>query len=131
MNTRKYACAICMCAVLGLHSAFAMPEYTIYGAGGKSCGDYLSARNTHLYTADEPYESWLNGYLTADSYQLTLQVKHQVDLEFDTDLNGAMYWLGNFCNAHPTAEFATAVSAFAATQLDLFLKQLKSDGATK
>ena len=113
MSCQRLLICLCVYAMFGVQCAVAGGGFEIYGYGAQSCGDYLSARKG---SDSSPYAAWVNGFLTADSYWISLSAKRKVDFRFDTDLNGTMYWLENFCREHPTRAFVYAVNAFAARQ---------------
>ncbi len=81
-------------------------EPRIYGMGNQSCGSYLKAR-TFEGPEQLMFHAWLGGFLS--SVSLTL---HR-DVLNGTDLQGALYWLDNYCRDHPVDNFASATTAFA------------------
>jgi hypothetical protein len=50
------------------------------------------------------YTTWSAGYLTA----FNLRTPGTYDILGNTDINGAMLWLENYCRNNPLERFATA-----------------------
>jgi hypothetical protein len=81
-------------------------EVTTYGAGFKSCGTYLVAREQQ--NTDEPaFIDWLGGYLSGVN-AMSLSTDNILG---NSDLTGAISWLDNYCRANPGTRFAAAVDA--------------------
>jgi hypothetical protein len=81
-------------------------EATIYGAGFKSCGTYLDAREKQ--NPDEvAFIDWLGGYLSGVN-AMSLSTNNILG---SSDLTGAIYWLDDYCRANPGTRFAVAVDA--------------------
>ena len=81
-------------------------EVTTYGAGFKSCGTYLDAREQQ--NADEvSFLDWLGGYLSGVN-AMSLSTNNVLG---DSDLTGVISWLDNYCRANPGTLFAVAVAA--------------------
>jgi hypothetical protein len=75
-------------------------KFMVFGVGTNSCGKYLSETGRRcLFT-------WLTGYLTAFNHE-TLGVD---DILGGTDIHGAIGWIRNYCQQHPTDDFAIAAS---------------------
>jgi hypothetical protein len=75
----------------------------MYGVGSHSCGQYLDA-SANLYLL-APYDGYLSGYATARSIDIG------ASFFYHTDAAGLRHWLQNYCNSHPTAHYADAVSS--------------------
>jgi hypothetical protein len=81
-------------------------EVTTYGAGLKSCRTYLDAREQQ--NADEiAFVDWASGYLSGVN-----ATSHRTNrILGDSNLQSAIYWIGNYCRARPGAPFAVAVGS--------------------
>lgn len=81
-------------------------EVTTYGAGFKSCGVYLDARERQ--NADEAaFIDWLGGYLSGVN-AISLSTNNILG---DSELTAAIYWLDDYCRVNPRTRFAEAVDA--------------------
>jgi len=94
--------------------------YSAFGIGIESCGTYIDAQS-HGNNVD--YAHWLGGYVTAYD---ALNVGPRNILK-GTDIKGAMLWLENYCNSHPTEDFVDAVLAFQASQLHTLTEALREE----
>ena len=79
--------------------------FAVLGFGNKSCGTYVEARSERY--GDSDYRGWLTGYLSARNGRFN----GFYDLLEGTDLSGAMLWLENYCQSHPTEDFYRAAEA--------------------
>ena len=102
-----------ICCAQAAQAASPTSKFENYGLGTHSCGAYLTARKDNNYRF---YEAWLTGFLTAQSWWASLVHKTSIDFLKGTDLYGAMYWLDNYCHAHPMRPFERASSDFAVTE---------------
>lgn len=81
-------------------------EVTTYGAGLESCGTYLDTREQQ--NANEvAFVDWLSGYLSGANETS----KRMNDILGSPNLSGAIYWIGQYCHAHPSAPFSVAAHA--------------------
>ncbi len=79
---------------------------TVYGVGLKSCSSYLDARETGNANPDEvAFIDWLGGYFSGANTTST----HRNNTLGLSDLQGAMYWLDEYCRARPRVHFVEAV----------------------
>ena len=93
-------------------------EVTSYGSGHKSCEKYLESREQQsikAYLQAHAWENvdaaqfvdWLGGYVSGVN-----AISSATDNVLgDTGLADAVYWLDNYCSAHPPATFSAAVEA--------------------
>ena len=79
--------------------------FAVLGFGNKSCGTYVEARSERY--GDSDYRGWLTGYLSARNGRFN----GFYDLLEGSDLSGAMLWLENYCQSHPTEDFYRAAEA--------------------
>lgn len=78
-------------------------DVTTYGAGLKSCGAYLQARENN--TAEQvPFIDWLSGYFSA----VNKTSHHRNNFLGLGDLGVALYRLDDNCRVRPLAHFADA-----------------------
>jgi hypothetical protein len=77
---------------------------TAYGAGLESCKAYLEARHQGDAT-QVAYVDWLGGYFSG----VNKTSRHRNNFFGLSDLQGALSWLDDYCNARPRAYFAEAV----------------------
>lgn len=96
------------CIVIAIGAAAAPAAHavgvTTYGAGLKSCGAYLEARDSN--TADEvAFVDWLSGYVSA----VNKTSRHRNNFLGLSDLGVAMSRIDAYCQARPLADFAQAV----------------------
>jgi hypothetical protein len=94
--------------LMGASSATAThaAEAMAYGAGFKSCGTYLDAREQRN-TDEMAFVDWLGGYLSG----VNAISKGSTNILGTSDITGAIYWLDNYCREHAPARFAAAVDA--------------------
>jgi hypothetical protein len=83
--------------------------FTVFGNGNHSCGRYLSEISADQ-VADLAYASWFAGYITA----FNAEVRGVNNVLDRTDIDGALAWIGNYCQQHPTDSFAKAAGKFTA-----------------
>jgi hypothetical protein len=78
-------------------------DVTTYGAGLRSCADYVETRDQG--TPDlVAYTDWLSGYLSG----VNTTSNHRNNFLNHEDFEGAMSWIGDFCRRHPTQRLAEA-----------------------
>lgn len=106
-------------AVAAVRSATAgsEPVNEMYGYGVNSCGDYLQSRADKNPFQASAYSTWFTGYLTEASAVYSVLYGRVVDFLGDTDINGAAYWMENYCRKYPTAHFASAANEFVVMEL--------------
>jgi hypothetical protein len=74
-------------------------EYTMMGAGVRSCGEWFSDRQGKKAGAS-PKESWVLGYISAiNSLYPAAQIP--LDLLKGMDAEGIFVWIDNYCRDHP------------------------------
>jgi hypothetical protein len=81
----------------------------IMGPGTISCGKWIEQRREAgvvMYGSEDWVLGFLSGY---NEYSST-----DGRLTSDTDADGAMTWLDNYCQAHPLDKLATATTALVA-----------------
>jgi hypothetical protein len=91
--------------MLGTTGSQAVDEsghFAVLGLGAHSCGRFLSEAKSDLDYAT--YQTWLTGYLTG----INLETPGLVNILSQTDLAGAMGWINNYCQQHPTGSFSDA-----------------------
>jgi hypothetical protein len=77
-----------------------------YGAGFKSCGTYLGARQQR--DPDEmAFVDWLGGYLSGVN-AISLS---NTNILGTSDITGTISWLDTYCGDHGSTRFATAIDA--------------------
>src|SRR6266404_2495284 len=79
-------------------------KYTVYGFGAESCGTFVEARRNRKNAF---YLAWVTGYITA----VNKVSPTTYDMLGNTDFEGAMLWIENYCNTHPLKTFAYAVNS--------------------
>ena len=76
---------------------------TTYGAGLKSCGSYVEARDQQA--ADEmAFVDWFSGYLSG----VNSTYSRANNILADSNLKQAMYWVEKYCRARRAESFAAA-----------------------
>ncbi len=84
--------------------------YWGFGSGGFSCGKYLSDLSDlseHAQICELAriaYLAWLQGYLSG----FNAQTPGVYNILEGTDIDGAIGWVNNYCQQHPTDTFAIA-----------------------
>lgn len=79
---------------------------TTYGNGLKTCKAYVDAREQQ--NADEvAFVDWLSGYLSG----VNAASSRTNNVLADSNLKGAVYWVGNYCRGHPGTPFSAAAFA--------------------
>jgi hypothetical protein len=102
---RRYAAIISICLVGALAATSARAtEITTYGAGLRSCKEYLEARQQDN-GAQVAFVDWLGGYFSA----VNKTSRHRNNFFGLSDLRGALMWVDDFCSARPRRQFAEAV----------------------
>jgi hypothetical protein len=76
--------------------------------GATSCGSYIEQRKDQKSSAYNDTAMWVSGYLIAYNY---VEPDSNNSLG-DTDLNGVMLWLENWCRANPLKSVADGMEAF-------------------
>ena len=87
-------------------------KYKILGRGGSSCGSWSTDRKNPNSIESSADGDWLQGFVTGFNHF----VWHGKDVGSDTDYNGMMAWMDNYCAANPTKNIGRA-----AENLILFL----------
>jgi hypothetical protein len=85
-------------------------SYAIIGSGTASCGKYVEARKSD---SDGNYRAWLAGYISA----LNLMTKDTYNVMGETDTDGMMLWIENYCTGNPLKRFESAAQAVSAKLL--------------
>lgn len=86
--------------LFSLFSANAL-SYNSYGAGLKSCGSWVEARNTgDFYTKGQ----WVLGYLSAYGYYGSENLK-------EVDSGAVLTFMDNFCRENPLEDIETGAQA--------------------
>jgi len=78
--------------------------YAIYGFGSYSCGKYVEEK-THGGSGH--YKTWFTGYVTV----INNLDPGTYDILGNTDIDGVMLWLENYCRNNHLKPFATASKA--------------------
>ncbi|GAC1453862.1 MAG: hypothetical protein PVSMB6_08850 [Steroidobacteraceae bacterium] len=78
---------------------------TTYGAGLKSCRNYLEVREGNA-AEQVPFIDWLSGYFSGANKTSN----HRNNTLGLSDLGAALSWLDDYCRARPRAPFAQAAS---------------------
>jgi hypothetical protein len=91
--------------IMGASAAIAAHgEVVSYGVGLESCKTYLTAKE--LQGPDEvSILDWLAGYVSG----VNSTTLHFNNILGDSNLTGAVYWLDDYCRAHPPTEIAVAL----------------------
>ena len=103
---------VLLCAAISTSARAADPgkSFTIYGAGTKSCGNWLADRKEGQ--AMEQVElSWALGWLSASG--AWLGVEHPGSYLRETDANAIAAWLDKYCRDNPLKSIADASSSLA------------------
>jgi hypothetical protein len=77
---------------------------TAYGAGLKSCKEYLETRQQDN-AGEVTFVDWLSGYFSG----VNKTSRHRNNFFGLSDLKSALAWLEDYCNARPRVYFAEAV----------------------
>jgi len=100
----KASAAALVIAVLLIGGTAWAAQYTIRGAGTKSCGSWTAAKEKDGW-ARVSYHAWVQGYLTA--YSLWVE-KGSGPVSAETDNDGALAWVDKYCQANPLNDVADA-----------------------
>jgi len=79
-------------------------EVVTYGAGLKTCDSFLVAKDQQD-VEEVSILDWLAGYVSG----VNSTSNHINNVLGDTNLTGAVYWLDDYCRAHPRVEIAVAL----------------------
>lgn len=78
----------------------------VLGLGASSCGKFISDTSGDVIDRNG-YMSWLTGYITSfNEFTPT-----DGNITRDTDVDGVLYWIENYCKENPTVSFGNAASA--------------------
>lgn len=100
--------------ILTLAALVAMPgaiakdvdgEFAVFSVGGKSCAEYLQARQGGG-RAQHDYTTWMLGYLSA----FNLIVPNTYDILGNRDLDKAVQWLDGHCADNHQTSFVNATA---------------------
>ena len=80
-------------------------NYSVQGVGAQSCGKYIDARRRDEFE-EVLFLTWLTGYITA----INKQYPKTYSIIGQTDSDGLLLWLENYCQQHPTEKFAGGAS---------------------
>jgi len=80
--------------------------FRIWGIGEEACVKFLDDRRSPLLV--EPYRVWLEGFLTA----LNSQIPDTYDIARDTDMDGILEWITQWCRVNPGEKFWSGVQAY-------------------
>jgi hypothetical protein len=89
--------------LLGMTHFAHASDVTMYGAGLRSCTDYLQARQQDSVEL-VGYTDWMSGYLSG----VNTTSKHRNNFLSHEDLEGAMVWLDGYCSEHAAQRLAEA-----------------------
>ena len=97
---------------LSSHLAVAVEpaNLVVWGNGQLSCGAYIEARNAPKHAVgsyDDTFTQWFLGFVTAYNWENV----GNPDWLQDTDVDGAILWLENYCKQHPLESFFYAIAA--------------------
>ncbi|KAB7678716.1 hypothetical protein [Plesiomonas shigelloides] len=74
-------------------------DYTIYGEGNRSCGEWTSERASGNWHSKG---QWMLGVISAVNYYYIYELEK-------TDSQAFAAWMDNYCEAHPLDEFSKGV----------------------
>lgn len=76
----------------GVFSPLALgSKYTIYGAGARSCGEWVTNRSSDRWI---DMGEWMLGFITAAEYYNDYDLKH-------SDSEAFAVWMDNYCKQNP------------------------------
>lgn len=107
---------LCLGHLASASAADADGNYAIWGAGGRSCNQYLMAASEAAKTAR--FKDFLMGYLTA--YDMLAEDTYSAVGEMN--LEGSLSWLNDYCSANKMDSFERAITVFVAAQHDSRLR---------
>jgi hypothetical protein len=107
----------------GAQSTSPDTQYMIWGWGSESCGSWSAAAQRGPSDSRRiVYKSWLTGFLTASNLP-GIAVGRPV---YDTDAEGAVGWVDNYCKTYPLKKIVDA-----SMQLTFKLEGIPATGASK
>lgn len=80
-------------------AAQSVSAYQLYGAGGKSCGEWVSERASGKWYGKG---QWMLGVITAVGHYGVYELK-------DVDSEAFAVWMDNYCRKNPLEEFSVGV----------------------
>ena len=110
---RQIKLIVCLVSSLAALLGAVTPAYckvVSYGVGLNACEAYLSAREQRN-EEELSYIDWLSGYMSGLN---ALSNRRINSILGDTNLQGTVDWLGNFCRKHPQTPVAVALDLLAA-----------------
>lgn len=106
MKYRLATALLLLCASVAARAGEKPINVMNYGYGHTTCGHFLEARQQPESAERDGYAVWLGGFMTAVNIG---GPNHNV-LRSE-DLDGALYWLEDYCRKHPLENFAEAARA--------------------
>ena len=100
------AIAIALLPVSLEHAVDANGASRIRGIGGDTCVKFLNDRRSPLLV--QPYRVWLEGFITA----LNSQIPDTYDIAGETDMDGILEWISQWCGVNPGSKFLSGVQAY-------------------
>ncbi len=102
--TDRRMITVFLCVMLAGAATPAQCKVVTYGTGLKSCDVYLAAKEQQ--TREElTFIDWLSGYASGAN-AISNRVNNVLG---DSNLQGTVSWLGNYCRAHPQTPVAVAL----------------------
>ena len=98
MNRTRYGIflALVLMSLELAHAADEKGRYWIYGVGRQTCETYLDVREKGGF-AESSYKNWISGYLTSSNRAS----EDTYNLLGNTDFQGALSWLDDYCTKQP------------------------------
>jgi hypothetical protein len=105
MHWRVMMAAICV-AGLGVSTSANAVNVTTYGNGLDTCASYLDAHEQQS-SNEIAYLDWLSGYFSG----VNATSSRTNNILGNSNLKGAVAWVGRYCRAHADAPFSAAAFA--------------------
>ena len=106
LGLRSLALAMALLPAPTVHARDVNGLSRIRGIGGDSCVQFLDDRRSPPLV--KPYESWLEGFLTA----LNSQLSNTYDIAGETDTDDILEWIAQWCGDNPGSKFLQGAQAY-------------------
>ena len=97
-NKKRITATIMLCCLL---PGIGFAEYTVYGPGRKSCGEWLEDRKSFTWVSDI---FWLSGWLSAAGYYGIADLK-------TTSSDAMAAYVDTYCQENPLSDIDDAAMA--------------------
>jgi len=96
--------ALLVCTILTATNTHAEGQYKTFGAGVKSCGDFVKSKGSMRNL----YVQWILGFLTAMDVRDVVASGKDSAMPLEASVNAYELWMDNYCKGHALESVANA-----------------------